>query len=471
MSSAESTIPNSRPDTLYAAAEPTPPASGSQDQGGYQRFQAEPRIAQAADPTATDARPRQTNHPLVSGRRIRVVLHQSSLAKFRVPVFAELARRANIDLTVSFGQLPGLPNVDPDGFHSQFGRVRMVTRRPCFYWQTQQFRSALLSGTEKPDALVLPWDLHYLSLVPAILTARARGIGVVLWGHGYSKQDNAARTWARMRAGRLAHCVVLYNARSRDFLLRNGLRAERIFVAPNSIDQSPVQVARREWVSDPARLEAFKAQHGLQSGPVLLFVSRLLPERRVDLMLRAMNSLRDRYPGLQAVVIGGGPEEAPIRALARELGITELDRSGKPVHSNADAAAPRIRLLGAIYEERELAPWFLNADLMCFPAFLGLSVLHAFGYGLPVVTSDEPMQHGPEFAAIREGVNGKTFRADDAADLAAQLDWLLSDPERLREASNAALSTALCEYNVPSMVDGLEAAVRFAQQRANGTRT
>ncbi len=364
--------------------------------------------------------------------------------------------------------MPGLPNVEPQGFASRVGRVRLICRRPSFYWQTQQFRSALGSGEDQADVLILPWDLHYLSLVPAILTARSRGMGVVLWGHGYSKQDNAARTWARMRVGKLGDCVVLYNGRTRDFLLRNGIPEERVFIAPNSIDQAPVQAARWKCVSDAEGLARFRAEHGLDSGPVLLFVSRLLPERRVDLMLRAMARLSDRYPRMQAVIIGGGPEEAAIRRMAQELGIAELDTKGSTIGSGASAGSSsgRIRLLGAVYEERELAPWFLSSDLMCFPAFLGLSVLHAFGYGLPVVTSDEPSQHGPEFAAIREGVNGKTFRADDAEDLATQLDWLLQDRERLRSASNAALATAIAEYNVPSMVDGLEAAVRFAHARS-----
>lgn len=413
----------------------------------------------------------RTLEPWRGSRKIRLVLHQASLAKYRVPVFAELARREAIELTVSYGQTAGLQNVEPDGFAARFGRVRTVLRRPSFYWQTQQFRSVLRRGPDRPDVVVLPWDLHYLSLLPTIAVARARRMGVVLWGHGFSKQDNAARTWARMRVGRMGHCVVLYNARTRDFLLSNGIGAERIFVAPNSIDQGPVQRAREDWVRDPRRLAEFRSSHGLVSGPTMLFVSRLLPERRVDLMIRAMRSLAGKYPGLQAVIIGGGPEEGAIRSMARELGLVQLDRKGSALdpQKKADGSdGPRIRLLGAVYEEHELAPWFLCSDLMCFPAFLGLSVLHAFGYGLPVVTSDEPSQHGPEFAAIREGVNGKTFRADDAADLAAQLDWLLSDGERLREASNAALATALTEYNVPSMVDGLESAVRYAWSRANG---
>lgn len=472
-STANDAAPADRADAAWdRAVQSSPSASGpSTVQSGFDRY------TRPAETPKSACEPTTERHKLttVDGRPIRVVLHQASLAKYRLPVFAELAKRSSIDLTVSYGELPGLQNVDPKGFAARFGRVRAVSRRPSFYWQTQQFRSALLRGSEKPDVLVLPWDLHYLSLIPAMLTARSRGIGVVLWGHGFSKQDNAARTWARMRVGRLADCVVLYNARTRDFLLSHGVPSNRIFVAPNSIDQAPVQSARWDWVSDDRRLEEFRTAHRLREGPVMLFVSRLLPERRVDLMLRAMKTLADRYPSIQAVIIGGGPEEGAIRALAREMGIVQLDRHGEPLDPTQAAVKPgdprlRVRLLGALYEEHDLAPWFLCSDLMCFPAFLGLSVLHAFGYGLPVVTSDEPSQHGPEFAAIREGVNGKTFKADDAEDLAAQLDWLLSDPERLRSASNAALTTALTEYNVPSMVDGLEAAIRFAYTRATNRR-
>ena len=54
-----------------------------------------------------------------------------------------------------------------------------------------------------------------------------------------------------------------------------------------------------------------------ESAPV---VGRLVPYKRVDLVLQALARLRAAWPDLELVVIGRGPEHDRLAALARELG-------------------------------------------------------------------------------------------------------------------------------------------------------
>lgn len=402
-------------------------------------------------------------------RRLKVILHAVGLAKYRVPVYADFADRGAIDLTVYFSQMPGLNNVEPRGFTAKEVELRTVSSRPVLFHQPSRLAS-VRRGPEMPDVIIMPWDLRYLTLVPTMLRARANGVGVVLWGHGYSKNDNAMKLAMRQRVADMADCIVLYHRSAIPSLVKGGIDQTRIFVAPNAIDQTPIQQTRWEWVQRADRLARFKAEHGLESGPVLLFVARLMRERRVDVLLNAMSRLAQRYPTMQAVLIGGGPEELVLREQAKKLGIVEVDRRGTPVGGVWSPGQARVRFLGAMYEENELAPWFLSSDAMVFPAHLGLSVLHAFGYGLPVITSDQPSLHGPEFSALRNEENGKLFKAHDAVDLAESIEWLIGDPQRLHTISDAALRTAIDDHNVPRMVDGLHQAVQFAYQRAQSRR-
>ena len=89
-------------------------------------------------------------------------------------------------------------------------------------------------------------------------------------------------------------------------------------------------------------------------------------------------------------------------------------------------------MTGAIYDDMDLAPYLMSAAVFAFPRAMGLSAMHAFGYGLPVVTCDDAATHGPEFEALRDGENARLYRPGDAADFARCMLECLDDPERRR---------------------------------------
>jgi glycosyltransferase involved in cell wall biosynthesis len=96
-----------------------------------------------------------------------------------------------------------------------------------------------------------------------------------------------------------------------------------------------------------------------------------------------------RHPDLLWCVIGDGPERKALEEQALRLGITW-----------------HVRWLGTIIDEAELAPWFLSSQALVHPNGIGLSLLHAFGSGVPVVTQGDAATHGPEFDAFTAGETG-----------------------------------------------------------------
>ncbi len=377
---------------------------------------------------------------------IRLSIVQPSLAKYRVPVFRELASRPGIDLHVFYAGNTGIPNEAPDGFAGT--PAPMVIRRPGghpIYWHPAQLKRADPATT---DVLNLSWDLHYASLIPALLRARRRGVPTVLWGHGYSKRERGWRRWLRWRVARLATAVLLYNHSTAERLVADGLPAERVFVALNTLDQSEIQAARSDWLSRPADLATFRAEHGLTAGRTVLFVSRL-DGNRVDLLIDAAVLLAEKMPDLKVVLIGKGDERPALERLAADRGI-----------------AANVRFLGPVYGEPDLAPWFLCADAYCYPANIGLSLMHAFGYGLPVVTTDRTESQNPEIEAFRDGENGLTYADGDPAALAAVLGRLLDDAALRDRLGRDARRTVLEDFTLSNMVDGFVASARYCRSRA-----
>lgn len=381
--------------------------------------------------------------------KIRLVIQQPGVPGYRVPVFRQLAGRPGIDLRVVYGSLPDGPaNAEPAGFAATFAPIRSLLGGRLV-WHTAAWTFATRA---RADVLVLTWNVRFLSLLPALVRAKLGGVRTVLWGHGYAKREAGWRRWLRDRVTLLADALLFYNdGAAHAFVEATGCDPRKVHLALNALDQAPVQAARAAWLADPHRLPAFRADRQLGPGPVILFVSRLCPENRVDLVLEAAAALGREFPDLLVVVIGAGTDDRRLRGLAAARGLGR-----------------HVRFLGPVYGEGDLAPWFLVSDVFCYPANMGLSVLHAFGYGLPVVTGDDVETHGPEIEALRPGENGLTFAHGDAAALAAVLRRVLSDAAARQRLSRGALRTATEVVTLDRMVDGFERAVRHSLGR--GTR-
>lgn len=380
-------------------------------------------------------------------KSLRVVIQQPVLSKYRVPVFRELARRPGIDLLVAYGDEAGIANAPPDGFNAVF--VKLHDYHPAGQLIRYHAAQTLFCEREKADVVVLSWSTRYLSLLPGLLRARANKVPTVLWGHGYSKAESGLRLRARTRVGNLADAMLFYNhTTAQQYIDAAAATPEHIFVALNTIDLAPIRAAADAWRADPARLAAFRLEHALDAHPVILFVSRLYPENRTDLLVKAAAPLARTFPGLRVIIIGDGPDAPRLRELASTLGVADT-----------------VRFTGSIYGEDRLAPWFLSADVFCYPANIGLSLIHAFGYGVPTVTSDLVEAQNPEIEAFRDGVNGQFYREGDLDSLVETLDRVLADAALRRRLSAGALDTVEHEFSLRTMVDGMEGAIRYAAAR------
>ncbi|MFO0859502.1 MAG: glycosyltransferase family 4 protein [Phycisphaerales bacterium] len=390
---------------------------------------------------------------------IRTIICEPALARYRLPAWQALAARPGISLHLAYSSDGQVPNVDPTGIDGNFTPARKISQRPELFWHP-----GYLSALDRPaDVVILNWNVRFLENLLCIRKARRKNMGVVFFGHGVSKNDSPNRRRLRNFFGRRADCILVYSASVRDVLISEGFDPARVFVAPNSVDQTNIQAARRDWVARPRDLDAFRKQNDLHQpspslpfpGPVLIFCARLDPLRRLDLLFEALPAIAQSYPGVQLLIVGGGEDEQRLRELAGKLNLLEP----------ANAGSARVRFLGPVYEEKNLAPWFLSSDLMVFPSHMGLSVLHAMGYGVPVLTCNNPARHGPEYDVIRPGHNGDVYEDGSIPDLAAKVIALLSDRNKLKAMSAEALHTATQQYSIASMVDGFEAAIRFAAAR------
>ena len=159
--------------------------------------------------------------------------------------------------------------------------------------------------------------------------------------------------------------------------------------------------------------------------PTLVTVAHLVARKRHADVVRALWLLREPYPDLRYLVIGDGPERAPLQRLAGELGVADrVDFTGQLPHAEAleAARAAHVFVMPSIDE-----------------AF-GVAYVEAMAAGLPAIAARG--EAGPqEIAAAGDGL--RLVPPADVEALAAQLDALLAEPAYLQELGARARDTVL----------------------------
>jgi glycosyltransferase involved in cell wall biosynthesis len=384
---------------------------------------------------------------LAPARPLRVRFVQPLIPKYREALIRRLAAQPGIELEVwadlqpKQGSLRGSSGLD--GIQCVHRPYREIGP---FLWQPGELEAVRAPA----DAVIMPWNSRYVQLIPALLRGRVGGVRTILFGHGLGKRETWLRRRVRNALIALADACILYSKGQADALLAEGQPQSKIFVAPNSVDPAPIDAARAVWPRE--RVESHFRDHHCVPGRTLLYISRLERWKRVDLLLQAVARLAPNDQALTAVIIGDGEDRPRLEALAAELGI-----------------ADRIRFVGALYDEMAIAPWMLGSACLAFPAAIGLSMLHALHYGLPVVTSDDRLPHGPEVEALEPGRNGYFYRDGDVDSFADALGRCLgrADPtDPLRQGALATV-TGSNAWNLDAMVTGFVAAIRGEQPAAS----
>jgi glycosyltransferase involved in cell wall biosynthesis len=387
--------------------------------------------------------------PAASPRRVRVCILQPLMPHYRVPVFDLLARQPGIELSVwsdhkpqgSIHPAPGTGNFET--VHTPFKYLGPV------YWQPMQVTAAKAAAGGRFDVVIYSWNSRLVHLRRALNICRRAGVPTLLWGHGIGVggRNSFLRRWLRNGMIHKAAGCITYNHIIARRLAEQGIDPDRIFVALNALDQAPIRHARDHWLARPDELARFRVERGVTGRNMVMFISRLEPNKRVDLLIEAFAIVARQQPQTKLAIIGRGPQETALRAQAARAGIAE-----------------RVIFAGAVYEETDLAPWFLSSACLAYPVAIGLSILHAFGYGLPVVTSDNIAWHNPEIESLKPGENGLLYRDGDVNDFAVKILECLRDQALRQRMAESALATVREPdgFCVLRMVRGFTDAISFA---------
>jgi glycosyltransferase involved in cell wall biosynthesis len=243
----------------------------------------------------------------------------------------------------------------------------------------------------------------------AVAPGALGGRPLVLTMHGSDVRLAAKLAPARALFARVAQRASAVTAVSR------WLCSQAVAMAPAlHCEVAPMPVAV-ELFSPPVRDDA-------RDG--LLFVGRLSAQKGVDALLRAV---ADMHVATPLTIVGSGPEEPTLRALAETLGI-----------------AQRVRWMPA-QPQTALPSLYASARALVIPSReegLGLVAVEAHLCGTPVVA----FASGGLPDVVRHLDDGLLVPAGDVGALAAALDALNADPARAARLGAAGRTTALASF-------------------------
>ncbi|MCM2465214.1 glycosyltransferase family 4 protein [Methanoculleus oceani] len=274
-------------------------------------------------------------------------------------------------------------------------------------------RPLLASGADVVDCQNFP----YFSCFSAKGASMMRGIPLVVtwhevWGDYWydylGPRGVFGKAVERLAAGLTEHHIAVSPSTARAL---EGLGVTGpVPVVPNGIDT-----------------ERIAAVAPAAEGSDVIFTGRLIREKNVDVLLRALVPVREEVPDLRALVVGDGPERPALEALARDLGLDgAVTFTGFLPDHDAVIAAMKASRVFVLPSTRE---------------GFGIAALEAMACGLPVVTTDHSGNAAadlvvPGVSGFRSGLSAGEMggrilaaldlhrtRASDCRAAAAAYDW------------------------------------------------
>jgi glycosyltransferase involved in cell wall biosynthesis len=362
--------------------------------------------------------------------KIKVAILTNIFPAYREGFYGKLFELENIEVTL-FCQKE-IPNTNFkyawEKYPNDVSLVNYISaKNDKVVWQFLPFRAIYKNF----DVIFVDGNPRNLSHAFFATFLRIMNKKVVLWSMAHSFVNNQFTKSIRIKWLRFFKYHFLYNDSDITDLTNQGFGNKIMVAMNNGLDQEKIDIIKQPW--NKARLDEWLVEKKINNRTIIASCGRLEPNKYEE-MLEIMPILIEKIPDLIWIVIGDGKAKIDLEKKAKTIGVEQ-----------------NIYFTGAIYEDEILAPWLLNAQLFIHPTAIGLSIMHAFGFGLPIVTHNKKEEHGPEFVAFEEGKTGLSYAKNNLNEFSSIILNLLEDKNRLQEMQQYVLKVVQEKYNTKIM--------------------
>jgi glycosyltransferase involved in cell wall biosynthesis len=335
--------------------------------------------------------------------------------------------------TWSMGEKPSISSENSDLVIVRLGGPNLAIP---FLFKDYPLLPSLGGEIEKGGADVLHAHSHlFITSLQAGLAARKTEVPFVVTVHGVLARrgfptDALQMAYLRTLGSRifgLAQRVICVSKGDADEVTALGCPRGKIRVVPNAVDSG-----------------FFRPGSGARREDEVLWVGRFVPEKGLDVLLRAMKIVLDHRKATLRLV-GDGPGMSRIQDIAKGLGIR------------------RDILFEGRVGKKEVARFMSEASIFALPSVkegLPKVLLQAMASELAVVASEIP----GVVDVVFNGKNGLLFKQGDAQDLARCVLGLLSNPQEMRRLGREGRDAVVRNYSWEKTLRGLDEVYKEARE-------
>ena len=245
--------------------------------------------------------------------------------------------------------------------------------------------SPIIALSRKYNVLVLMLHFGHITTWLLLLTKFIHRKKIVLWGHGisvkrYHTEEGKPSVLLKWMIG-LADLVWLYTEKEVGIWRKNIRRSDHIV----SIDNTVSNVSQLLSYESVLPKNELKTKYSISERNIFIYCARFtLVERRADILVEV---IRASNPNVGFVIIGDGPYKPDFSEFAN------------------------VYEFGSLYDEDVKRDLFSLADVYIQPGWLGLSIVEAMSYGLPIFTMkrDADVKQCVEYFYLEDSEAGLIF--------------------------------------------------------------
>lgn len=378
-------------------------------------------------------------------KKIFFISRDANWQQYRLEVLTKLAEKHHYDVEIlTTGKLKE---------HLQdnnFLHYKLFSSWLPLKWSLNFFPAALLHIIkEKPDYVLALPNASNLTEFIVLPLCKMLNIPIIYWTHGYDhgRRKSSFINNIRIRVIEffLKHAdhILAFSPKGKEYLISKDIEESKITIAPNTLNTDMWLQKNEEYNKLNIKKEKGYDEHS----KVILFSGRLNEDKKVINLLKAMHHLQSSYSvdNLFLHIVGDGSEKKVLESYVNENKLKN------------------ITFHGYVFDEDEISKLFCMSDMFVMPGYIGLAIVHAFCFGLPVITEDLNY-HSPEIQYLKNDINGYFIEEENIEELAEKILYLSSNNDKLNELSSESLKTAKQEASIQNMIDMMHTGLGKSEQ-------
>lgn len=370
----------------------------------------------------------------------KIILHQRQMPIYQVGIMARFCERFP-DAKILFGaasKFASLKNAEINNPKFLKRRWFYPTKRPTVFFAPIFFLLLRL----RPKVIITEGSVGNLTIPFLVFLRPFLGFKIILWGHGWDRMKgidlkNSRKDRYRLSLQKWSDALVFYSHSAKDGL-SSYLPASKMFVANNTIDSvEPGQIFDR--LKTEGR-DSVKKRLNFKAKVNLVYLGRITSNKNLMLLLDLSSEMQGR--DFELHFIGSGNALNDLEERSRKEKLTG------------------VRFHGQISEQEKIGELLFACDLMFIPGKVGLSVVHSFNFGLPVIVFDSN-EHSPEIDFVKHEENGMILQEHSLTAIQKVIDMVTEDESKLERLRLGARKTVETTVNTNAFLDGFEGAIQY----------